>query len=72
MEEPMLKLASLRLGLPAAGTEMLKMVAVVLTKWRFRARSRSHLARLSQRELDDIGVADWQAEREVGKSFWQP
>lgn len=46
-------------------------VAAVLT-WRRRARERDLLSRMSDRELEDIGIARADADREATKPFWRP
>lgn len=39
--------------------------------WQRRARERGELARLSARELHDIGLSPSQAQYEVAKPFWR-
>ncbi len=39
--------------------------------WRRRARGRAELARMSERELHDIGLSRAAADHEVGKPFWR-
>ncbi|MCB1724842.1 MAG: DUF1127 domain-containing protein [Chromatiaceae bacterium] len=43
----------------------------LLTLWYARARQRSQLAALSDRQLADIGVTREQADREAAKPFWR-
>jgi uncharacterized protein YjiS (DUF1127 family) len=43
----------------------------LLTEWRRRARGRTELAALSDRELRDIGMTRYDARREIGKPFWR-
>ena len=43
----------------------------VLALWRFRARSRAELKRLSDRELEDIGLSRREALQEASKPFWK-
>ena len=42
-----------------------------IKEWRRRARSRSDLGRLSDRDLWDLRLTRADAEREASKSFWQ-
>lgn len=42
-----------------------------LGDWRRRARGRAELARLSERELRDIGLTPAEALREYAKPFWR-
>jgi uncharacterized protein YjiS (DUF1127 family) len=44
---------------------------VRLRRWRRRIRERAQLARLSARELRDLGVSPAQAAYEAGKPFWR-
>ncbi|HEY4165829.1 MAG TPA: DUF1127 domain-containing protein [Reyranella sp.] len=39
--------------------------------WRRRARGRRQLARMSARELRDIGCTQSDAHREINKPFWR-
>lgn len=39
--------------------------------WRQRALERGELGRMSDRQLNDIGVGRAEAEVEIDKSFWQ-
>lgn len=45
-------------------------VAVVLTRWEERRRTRKQLAKLESHLLDDIGVSPFQAKTEAKKPFW--
>ena len=57
---------------PAAASERLAVrVARTLAAWRWRARSRTQLAHLSERELRDIGLTPADAARECAKPFWR-
>lgn len=47
--------------------EMLSTLAI----WRCRQRERHALARLSARDLKDIGISPSQAAFEAGKPFWK-
>lgn len=42
-----------------------------LDDWRWRARGRGQLARMSDKELRDIGCSQAEAHREINKPFWQ-
>jgi uncharacterized protein YjiS (DUF1127 family) len=42
-----------------------------LDDWRRRARDRRQLARMSHRELRDIGCTPVDAHREINKPFWR-
>jgi uncharacterized protein YjiS (DUF1127 family) len=42
-----------------------------LRLWRRRSNQRRHLARLSLRELDDIGITDAERLEETVKPFWR-
>ncbi|QFS82701.1 hypothetical protein FIU97_07805 [Roseivivax sp. THAF40] len=57
-----------RLGVPA--TIALK-VAVAMTVWSERARTRHHLGQLDDHLLRDIGVSRSSAEAEARRPFWQ-
>ncbi len=39
--------------------------------WPRRINGRKELAALSSRDLSDIGLIPWKAEREAAKPFWQ-
>ena len=39
--------------------------------WPRRINGRKELAALSSRDLSDIGLIPWEAEREAAKPFWQ-
>ena len=41
-----------------------------VAEWRRRARSRTQLARLGERDLRDIGLTPMEAAREYAKPFW--
>lgn len=45
-------------------------VAVVLTRWEARRRTRKQLAKLEAYQLDDIGLTPFQAKTESQKPFW--
>ncbi len=45
--------------------------AVMVTKWERRQKTRNHLARLTDHQLDDIGISRSQARTETNKAFWQ-
>ena len=42
-----------------------------LGTWRRRVRGRSELARLDERELQDMGLSSTEAYREMAKWFWE-
>lgn len=41
-----------------------------LKAWSRRARTRRQLSRLTEAELDDVGISVTQAQREIDKPFW--
>lgn len=43
-----------------------------LAEWQERAEQRSHLARMDDTMLKDIGVSASEAWREANKPFWRP
>ena len=47
-------------------------VAVTAAKWDTRRRTRRALSKLDLHLRRDIGVEEWQANREAGKPFWKP
>ncbi|HZD25434.1 MAG TPA: DUF1127 domain-containing protein [Alphaproteobacteria bacterium] len=47
-------------------------LGATLALWRQRARGRSELARLSVRDLRDIGLSTSEARHEAAKPFWRP
>jgi uncharacterized protein YjiS (DUF1127 family) len=47
-------------------------VAVLVTKWSLRHRSRTQLRRLSDEQLRDIGVTRAEAHYEATLPFWRP
>jgi len=51
---------------------LLLRAAPPLTVWRQRAWERRELARMSERELGDIGVSRLDALLEINKPFWKP
>mgnify|MGYP001549919367 FL=1 len=46
-------------------------VLAVFASWRQRAHDRAELARLSSRDLHDMGVSAAQVDFEINKPFWQ-
>ena len=42
-----------------------------LGSWRRRVRGRNELARLDERELQDMGLSSGDADREMAKWFWE-
>ncbi|MCV6824421.1 MULTISPECIES: DUF1127 domain-containing protein [Halocynthiibacter] len=59
-----------RKSIPALGLMALR-VAVVLTKWEQRRRTRTALLHLSDHHLKDIGLTRSTALKETRKKFWQ-
>ena len=53
-------------------TELLEAIGPLYRRWRDRARHRTEVARMSDREIHDIGVSRAQLWREVTKPFWRP
>ncbi|MEM1100578.1 MAG: DUF1127 domain-containing protein [Pseudomonadota bacterium] len=56
--------------LPALAT-LFVLLALVVTKWAMRARTRAQLRDLPSHILEDIGVTEAEARREADKRFWQ-
>ncbi len=54
----------------SAGT--LALLVTRFQAWRERSRSRRDLMRLSEHQLQDIGLSRLDAETEWQKPFWQP
>lgn len=52
-------------------SQTLEQVFETLAAWHQRAATRHELARLDERMLHDIGLSPADAEREIGKPFWQ-
>lgn len=46
-------------------------ISMTLALWRERARYRREFARMSERELSDIGVSRSQIAGEINKPFWR-
>ncbi len=46
-------------------------LANLFSAWRHRAKERAELARMSERELQDIGLTRLDAVREYQKPFWR-
>ena len=61
---------ALREGLLAI-SDAIRSMPTLLATWQHRARQRSHLARLDQRLLRDIGLSHKQVQDEVAKPFWR-
>ncbi len=59
-----------RRNLPPMGMLALR-IAVVLTKWDQRRRTRKALYNLSNSDLKDIGLTRDQANTEAGRPFWR-
>lgn len=56
--------------IPAASVLALR-VAVVLSKWAMRRRTRLHLRNLDPHLLRDIGLTPVEAEHEAWRVFWR-
>ncbi len=52
-------------------TALVDRISATVALWRDRMRNRRDLARMSERELSDIGVSRSQIADEVGKPFWR-
>ena len=59
-----------RTQLPVASTMALKFANVVV-RWSDRSKQRHTLSKLSDQQLDDIGVSRTTATTEANKRFWQ-
>jgi uncharacterized protein YjiS (DUF1127 family) len=59
-----------RTQLPVASTMALKFANTVV-RWSDRSKQRRALSKLSEHELDDIGVSRTRATAEANKRFWQ-
>ena len=46
-------------------------IAHTIGVWRSRIRDRNTFATLDRRELHDLGVSNWEVERELAKPFWR-
>lgn len=55
---------------PAVAAQSLTLLATALL-WRRRAKTRSQLARLSERQLQDVGLTLEQRSAEIAKPFWR-
>ena len=53
------------------GDSIAARIVRTLAAWLRRARGRTQLARLSERELRDIGLTPADAARECAKPFWR-
>lgn len=54
---------------PLAGT--FDTLARIAAEWRRRNRERRDLARLTSRDLRDLGISTGEAEFEINKPFWR-
>ena len=54
-----------------AGRAPFSRVAALLLRWSERAAQRRHLAGLTPRELDDVGIGAASAAAEAAKPFWR-
>ncbi|HEX7969332.1 MAG TPA: DUF1127 domain-containing protein, partial [Stellaceae bacterium] len=55
----------------AASEGLIARIARIVAAWHRRARDREQLARLSERELRDIGMTPGDAAWECAKPFWR-
>ena len=46
-------------------------IAHTIDVWRTRIRDRHTFATLDRRELRDLGLSNWEVERELAKPFWR-
>jgi uncharacterized protein YjiS (DUF1127 family) len=46
-------------------------IAHAIGVWRTRIRDRRRFATLDSRELRDLGLSNWEVERELAKPFWR-
>ena len=69
----MMKKSQPSAGWPAAlaRSSPVRRVRALFRLWRRRAQERAELAQLSERDLRDIGLSDWDARHEANKWFWQ-
>ena len=54
---------------PAAG--LAARISDTIRLWRERVRERHAFHTLGHRELRDLGLSRWEAERELAKPFWR-
>jgi len=66
-EDIMVRLRPWRLALAV----LMRAVVAMVLAWRRRAGKRDDLRRLTDRQLDDIGLSRAEAEREAAKPFWR-
>lgn len=59
-----------RKNIPALGLVALR-IAVMVTKWDQRARTRKHLNNLDDYHLKDIGITRGEACTEANRPFWK-
>jgi len=52
-------------------TSIFRAFGHLICAWSERAKSRRDLARLNQRQLDDIGITAFEAQYEAHKPFWK-
>ena len=55
---------------PTSKAQPLSLLATALL-WRRRAKTRNQLARLNERQLQDVGLSLEQRNAEVAKPFWR-
>jgi uncharacterized protein YjiS (DUF1127 family) len=64
-----LRIAELGREIPTRPPLLVRLVDLVLT-WQDRARERRELGRLTDRDLNDIGLSRAEITREAAKPFW--
>jgi len=50
---------------------LLRSIIALLSDWRWRRRTRRHLAQLDEHGLKDIGLSECDRWRECAKPFWR-
>lgn len=50
---------------------LLATIKMFFATWRRRVQEREAFARLDQRDLRDMGLSQWEVEREIAKPFWR-
>jgi uncharacterized protein YjiS (DUF1127 family) len=62
---------SAALAIASSTPSLISRLMTKLRTWRQRERERAELARMSQAELDDIGVSPSEHWAEISKPFWR-
>jgi uncharacterized protein YjiS (DUF1127 family) len=60
-----------RLSLSSGFAHPVASIILIVGLWRARVRNRQALATLDQRDLRELGVSQWELERELAKPFWR-